>query len=366
MAKKENNGLIFNDNIFNHIRSLQDLDDFIEAVKIVYNSREGVCTVSVVSLQLLWCVAAYVCFTARTDEHNIQAMAHILNKACNPTKERSQKNTFSIMVDNSSDEHLKENYDYFMLRVFGTYSNYYKTILKESREILDFIVSENEALISSFKNISKTELNENREKLFGKLSNKTGQDKQIELYDRRKVAVHEAGHAIANILLKNPFAGVSIVSTSEGLGCVQPIGWSEVSSEKKVISLYAGIAAEDVFFSPVFLDVWGASNDIQRATKIVKDDVLNETRVQASAQEYIFVDTDVLGLNNDSPFIVYETIKRCVQLRQKAVELITTNKHLVQSLAEELLIKESLAYEEVCALFEITQKLQGFVALDKE
>ena len=93
--------------------------------------------------------------------------------------------------------------------------------------------------------------------------------------DKRKTAYHEAGHAIlAHVLPHNdPVQQISIIPSGNALGyTLNPPAEDKYSVYKeelkeKIAMLLGGRAAEEIIFTDVS---GGASNDIERATKIAK------------------------------------------------------------------------------------------------
>ncbi len=92
--------------------------------------------------------------------------------------------------------------------------------------------------------------------------------------EKRKTAYHEAGHAmIAYHLDLDPVQQISIIPSGRALGYTlnppKEDKYSEYKSEliKQISMLLGGRAAEEIIYSDV---TGGASNDIERATKIAK------------------------------------------------------------------------------------------------
>ena len=94
--------------------------------------------------------------------------------------------------------------------------------------------------------------------------------------EKRNTAYHEAGHAILSHVLptQDPVRRISIIPSGRALGYTLSVPeFDRVSVYKselkeKIAMLLAGRAAEEIIFSDVS---GGASNDIQRATRIAQD-----------------------------------------------------------------------------------------------
>ncbi len=94
--------------------------------------------------------------------------------------------------------------------------------------------------------------------------------------DLKVTAIHEAGHAVATHLLETqpPVRHISIVPRGQSLGATwsMPIGDTSNLTRnemfEEIVSLLGGRVAEALFLNDISV---GASNDIERATKLAKD-----------------------------------------------------------------------------------------------
>jgi len=95
-------------------------------------------------------------------------------------------------------------------------------------------------------------------------------------HEREVVAYHEAGHAVVMHNLENsdPIHKVSIISRGMALGYTMPLPQSEKylrtkeAFEDEIVGLLGGRAAEELIYNQI---TTGASNDLQRATKLARD-----------------------------------------------------------------------------------------------
>jgi len=102
------------------------------------------------------------------------------------------------------------------------------------------------------------------------------QGKLLSDQEREVVAYHEAGHAVVMHHLENsdPVHKVSIISRGMALGYTMPLPEGErylrtkEAFEDEIVGLLGGRAAEEIVFSQI---TTGASNDLQRATKLARD-----------------------------------------------------------------------------------------------
>ena len=94
--------------------------------------------------------------------------------------------------------------------------------------------------------------------------------------EKKNTAYHEAGHAILSHVLptQDPVRRISIIPSGRALGYTLSVPEKDRVSvykselKEKIAMLLAGRAAEEIIFSDVS---GGASNDIQRATRIAQD-----------------------------------------------------------------------------------------------
>ena len=94
--------------------------------------------------------------------------------------------------------------------------------------------------------------------------------------DLKTTAVHEAGHAVATYRLptQDPVRHVTIVPRGQSLGSTWSLPHDDSSNMtrnemyEEIVSLLGGRAAEELFLGDISV---GASNDIDRATKLAKD-----------------------------------------------------------------------------------------------
>ena len=94
--------------------------------------------------------------------------------------------------------------------------------------------------------------------------------------DLKVTAIHEAGHAVATYLLPTqpPVRHISIVPRGQSLGATwsMPIGDTSNLTRnemyEEIVTLLGGRVAEALFLGDISV---GASNDIDRATKLAKD-----------------------------------------------------------------------------------------------
>ncbi|MDD3793593.1 MAG: ATP-dependent zinc metalloprotease FtsH [Candidatus Gracilibacteria bacterium] len=185
-------------------------------------------------------------------------------------------------------------------------------------------------------------------------------------FEKELTAYHEVGHALVGKLLKNtdPVHKVSIISRGGALGVTWFLPERDallVSKEKyldELTVLYGGRAAEEVFYGKDKITT-GASNDIERATKIARQMVTRYGMFEEIGAENFESNIDRYSGTGEKPFVSNETIQKIdvkvkeilKQAYEKAVLLIKENKELHEKITKDLLAKEELSKEEFDAYF---------------
>lgn len=181
--------------------------------------------------------------------------------------------------------------------------------------------------------------------------------------EKKITAYHEVGHALVGHILPetDPIHKISIVSRGMALG----VTWSLPEEDKKLSSktefendiamMLGGRAAEMIFFNEI---TTGASNDIERATKLARDMVtrygMSEklgNRSYGRKDELVFLGKELGEHHKDYSEEVAALIdKEVTQIvndgYKKAVQLITKNKKKMEAVAAVLIEKETLEAEE--------------------
>lgn len=171
--------------------------------------------------------------------------------------------------------------------------------------------------------------------------NKKKRDKITET--NKVVAWHEAGHTLATKLLTDDIvSSVTIIGSASGAGGVtfrQPQEENELQSKKyledTVKVMYAGRAAEEMYFKDKDMITIGASQDIKQATSIIKEYV----------STYGMGDKGMLDMSQfsrDFSSVVDEASKIAKLLYEDTVKLLSDNYDTLKILAECLLVNETL------------------------
>jgi cell division protease FtsH len=211
--------------------------------------------------------------------------------------------------------------------------------------------------------ISMTELEEAIDRV---LAGPQRRSRVISEKEKKVIAYHESGHALVSHALPNadPVHKVSIVSRGRALGYTLTLPTEDrfLVSRGEMIDelamLLGGRVAEEVVFNEV---TTGASDDIQRATKIAKQMVT----------QYGMSDLGplALGENESQPFLgrdfghvkdysdevaarIDSEVRRLVEeAYDEAQEIITHYRDRLDLMVERLIEKESIDKEEVQEIF---------------
>jgi len=184
--------------------------------------------------------------------------------------------------------------------------------------------------------------------------------------EREVTAYHEVGHALVWKLLPNtdPVHKVSIVSRGWALWVTWflPERDSLLTSKSKYLdelaTLYGWRAAEEIFFGKDNITT-GASNDIERATKIARQMVTRFWMFSDIWAENFIWEIDSYSWQSQKPFLSEETIKlidnKVKEILENAyktaIKLINENKVLHEKISKDLLEKEEINKEEFSKYF---------------
>lgn len=180
--------------------------------------------------------------------------------------------------------------------------------------------------------------------------------------DRKITSYHEIGHVVCALFEKHgsPAHKVSIIPRGMTGGATHFLGeeksnYSKSFLKSMLVHLLGGRAAEDVIFDEI---TTGASNDIERATDIVKQMVCNwgmskkigPIAVMKKEQE-VFLGKQIgqkdLHSEEVAKLVDSEIHSFINEAYDRAKYIITTHRELVDALALELLEKETLSSEEI-------------------
>lgn len=239
----------------------------------------------------------------------------------------------------------------------------------------------NEAAITAVKHgrrvVSQSDLFEAVEVV---LVGKEKKDRIMNAEERRIVSYHEVGHALVSALQKDaePVQKITIVPRTMGaLGYVMQTPEEEKFLNTKaeldamLIGLLAGRAAEEIVFDTV---TTGASNDIERATKLARSMV-----TQYGMSEYF----GLMGLESvEHRYLDGRAVMNCgeataaeidrevMQMLKKSYEeakrLLSENREALDKIAAFLIEKETITGKEFMDIFHKVKKTEEGEALSEE
>lgn len=169
--------------------------------------------------------------------------------------------------------------------------------------------------------------------------------------DKELVAYHEAGHAVASLLLGLPIERISVIGNTSGVGgaVFNSDDGSKFETkeklEKRIQVCYAGRASEEIKFDSVST---GAVNDIEVATEYL----VNFIEKYGFDDEFGLVSTYALRSNNSIETQRSERVSRLAKKYYGDVkELLKGHYTIVEAFAEKLLECETMGVDEVYDLY---------------
>ena len=219
----------------------------------------------------------------------------------------------------------------------------------------------NEAAINAVKNgrraVTQADLFESVEVV---IAGKEKKDRILGKEEKKMVAYHEVGHALITALMKNaePVQKITIVPRTMGsLGYTMQVPEEEKylltkdELETRIITLLGGRAAEEIVFSTV---TTGASNDIERATKMARtmvsqygmSDIIGLMSLETVENQYL-EGRSVMNCSDKTAAAVDDEVMNMLKTYYaRAKELITENIECLHKVSEYLLDKETITGKE--------------------
>lgn len=174
---------------------------------------------------------------------------------------------------------------------------------------------------------------------------KNGEKDNVEL-----VAWHEAGHALAGLLMGQDLTKASIIPSTSGAGGAtfitpRKLGLFTVKElREQVVMLYSGRNAEAVLAEKNGENLGittGASNDIEKATGIIKK-MITEYGMN---ENFGLLNLEELEIKPD--VIAREAVSLSKELSSESYKLMMDNAGTLKKIAEALIEKETLTGEEI-------------------
>ena len=199
--------------------------------------------------------------------------------------------------------------------------------------------------------------------------------------DKRQIAYHEAGHAIIGIALEHAdtVRKITIIPRGNALGYVMmtpdkdKVNYTKSELLAEICGLLGGRSSEEIFFKDV---TTGASNDIERATRIARAMVTEYGMSSLGPIQYesntgsVFLGRDYTNTQKNFSAAVAdeidkETRKIIEEAHEQAVKIITERKDDVVLIAETLLEEETITEEQILYLLEHREMPKGEAKEDK-
>ena len=209
------------------------------------------------------------------------------------------------------------------------------------------------------------------------IAGKEKKDRILGEQEKKMVAYHEVGHALITCLMKDaePVQKITIVPRTMGsLGYTMQVPEEEkyllTKSEliTKIVTLLGGRAAEEIVFDTV---TTGASNDIERATKMARtmvsqygmSDTFGLMGLESIENRYLD-GRAVLNCSDKTAAILDEEVNKMLkEYYAKAKELLAENRECLDRVSEYLIEKETITGKE---FMEIVNQVKGANALMEE
>ena len=198
--------------------------------------------------------------------------------------------------------------------------------------------------------------------------------------DKRITAYHESGHAIIAKLCKHcdPVQEVSIIARGMAAGytMTRPDSDDNHLTKAKLLDLVCELLGGRVAEELVIHDVsTGASNDLQRVTEIVRKMVtewgMSERvgLVTYKSDNPVFLGRDMeahSGYSEETAGVIDEEVRKIVDAaHERAVQLLSANRRVLDNMARVLIERETIYTDEVDLLLEGASVDEVYAFMDK-
>lgn len=197
------------------------------------------------------------------------------------------------------------------------------------------------------------------------IAGKEKKDRILSKEEKRIVAYHEVGHALVTALEKNaePVQKITIVPRTMGsLGYVMQVPEEEkylMSKDEiltRIVTLYGGRAAEKLVFNSI---TTGASNDIEKATSLARAMVTQYGMSEKfglmgleSIESKYLDGRAVMNCGEETAGeIDKEVMKILKNCYDRAEQLLSGNREVLDKIAEYLITKETITGEEFMKIY---------------
>ena len=205
------------------------------------------------------------------------------------------------------------------------------------------------------------------------IAGKEKKDRIMTQKERKIVAYHEVGHALAIAKQKNtqPVQKITIIPRTMGsLGYTMQMPEEErylmTKDEitEEIVTLLAGRAAEELIFNTV---TTGAANDIERATELARamvtrlgmSDEFDMMALEKESNRYLNGNTVMTCSDNTGSRADAEILNIIKSCHKKAVDVLKENTEALHRIAEFLIEKETISGEEFMEFLNQADKLNN-------
>ncbi|MBE7043868.1 MAG: ATP-dependent zinc metalloprotease FtsH, partial [Ruminococcaceae bacterium] len=228
------------------------------------------------------------------------------------------------------------------------------------------------ALLAARQQKTKISMQDVSEAMIKVIAGPEKKSKKASEKEKKLTAYHEAGHAIVTKLLPNqdPVHQISIIPRGRAGGYTLSLPSedkmyaSKVGMMEEIVVLLGGRVAEKLVLDDIST---GASNDIQRATKIAREMITKYGMSEklgpicfGSEQDEVFIGKDFGQTRNYSEQVaalIDEEIKSVIDsCYNRCQDLLSDNMELLHALSDLLLEKEKVEGDEFLALY---NKMKG-------
>ncbi len=192
--------------------------------------------------------------------------------------------------------------------------------------------------------------------------------RKVSDYEKKIVAYHEAGHAVSGIVLPNgeEVHKITIIPRGVAGGYTQMLPkeertlvYTEKELKEQIITLLSGRASEETYMHEIST---GASDDFKRATKIARSMVTEYGMSSLGPMQFehqsesVFLGRDYNQTKNFSDqvaLLIDQEVKKIIdECYKEAKKIVSSEKKLIEILANALIQKETITKEEIEDLVE--------------
>ena len=219
------------------------------------------------------------------------------------------------------------------------------------------------ALLAARKGKNSVETQEMQESIERVIAGPEKKTRVINAEEKRISAYHESGHALLALLIPgtDPLHKVSIIPRGIALGYTMrlPLEDKHIMTKKellgKIIGILGGRASEDIIFNELST---GAQDDLEKITEIARNMVMRWGMSEVlgnltfgKREDQVFLGRDIVEEKNYSEATAVDIDKEVRKIidgcYKKAKDELLNNIEKLKILAEKLLEKEVMDYEEV-------------------